>query len=89
MLIICLWWLCETVNTESKAWGQDLALFEGRDQSQHWYVNFRRQRIQEEPALEQECLLPYCPVSPWCRAPESGFPRREGNMWLGNSSQQS
>lgn len=74
MQIIFFWWLCES-NAEAKAWGQDLTLFEGRDQSQ--YVNFRRQHIQEEPALKQECLLRYCAVSSWCRAPESSFPRRE------------
>lgn len=74
MQIIFFWWLCES-TAEAKAWGQDLTLFEGRDQSQ--YVNCRRQHIQEDPALKQERLLRYCAVSSWCRAPESSFPRRE------------
>lgn len=77
MQTVFLWWLCEA-KAEAEARGQDLTLFERRDESQRSYENFRRQHIQEEPSLKQERALHYCPVSPWCGAPESSFPQKRG-----------
>jgi len=84
MQIIFFRWLCET-NAEAKAWGQDLALFEGTDQSQYLYVNFRRQHIQDEPALKQNvCSITVLP--PLGAEPQKAASPEEEVMWLGKSS---